>query len=65
MLFWTLVGAIVFLVARAFVRATRDEIREYINGGISGATAFWTLVMIVGFITMVVNALRYAWTLLP
>ena len=65
MLFWTLVGALVFLVARALVRASRDEIREYINGGISNATAFWTVVMVVGFVVMAANALRYAWTFLP
>lgn len=65
MIFWMLVGLVVFLVGRAFVTATRDPIREYINGGISGATAFWTLVTLIGFIVMVVNALRYAWTFLP
>ena len=65
MIFWTLVGLVIFLVGRAFTTATRDPIREYINGGASGATAFWTLVTVIGFIVMVVNALRYAWSFLP
>lgn len=65
MLFWALVGLLVFIVGRAIGRATRDPIDEYISGRISNATAFWVFVAFVGLVTMAVNLLRLAWTFSP
>lgn len=64
MIFWAILGAIVFIVARHLCAASRDPIREWFDG-VRTITIVWALLAFLGGGICAVSLLIFAWKVLP